>query len=192
MGGVVVAAGCFIAANFLPIGSGYWTNMSSGVQTAQDTLTFNLFHPSTRPIATGPDIAKVDVNSSLAPFLGIGTAVMLALAAYMAFLLLFRSVDLDLKNGVKGAYVLSLIWASMFAFIVVFTLATGVFKWSDTPGFYTRAVAQSGGWMLFAASAIVASTLRRTERHLRPPGTTQTIQRRSLPNNFLPGNRTPR
>src|SRR5262245_26424118 len=51
MAGVVVAAGCFIAANFLPIGSGYWTDTSSGVQTAQGAVTLKLFHPLTKAIA---------------------------------------------------------------------------------------------------------------------------------------------
>lgn len=131
-GGVVVAAGCFIAANFLPIGSGYWTDKSSGLQRAQVTLTFNLVHPWTRPIATGPDGAKVDTASWLATFLGIGTAVVLALA--VVFPLLLRSVDPDLKAMGKTVYKASLIWEIVFVFCLVVVEATNVCKVPDVSG----------------------------------------------------------
>lgn len=171
MAGVVVAAGCFIAANFLPIGSAYFTDKSSGLQTAQVTLTFNLGHPWTRQIATGPDSAKVHVTQWLAPFLGIGTAAMLALA--VLFPLLLRSADPDLKAMGKSMYTASLIWVSVFALFLVIAQATNLIKLPDASGLYERDVPQSGAWMLFAASVMVSETLRRTERRLRQPSATQ-------------------
>jgi hypothetical protein len=174
VGGVAVAAACFIAANFLPIGSGYFTDKSSGLQTAQVTLTFNLSHPLTRHIATGPDGAKVDVAWWLAPFLGLGTAAMLALALF--FPLLLRSLDADLKAMGKRVYAASVVWVSVFAFCLLVAQATNLLNLTGAPGMYERDVPQSGAWMLFAASVILSETLRRTERHLRQPSTTQASQ----------------
>jgi hypothetical protein len=169
MAGVVGAAGCFIAGNFLPIGSGYWTDMSSGVQTAQVTLTFNLAHPLTRAIATGPDGAKVEVSQWIAPLLGLGTAVTLALA--LLFSLLLRSTDPDLKAMGKTVYKVCLTWEAVFAVILGIALIyeVPVFKIPDAPGLYSRDEAQSGAWMLFAASVMVAVTMQRTGKRLGLP-----------------------
>jgi hypothetical protein len=168
VGGVVVAAGCFIAANFLLIGSGYWTSVSSGLQVAQVTLAFSLAHPWTRAIASGPDGAKVQTAWWLAPFLGIGTAVMLALAVLFPLLLL-RRADPDLKAMGKSVYQASKGWAGALTVLLVMTCVTQGIKEPDIPGTYVRNVPQPGGWMFVAASVMVMSTLRRTERHLRQP-----------------------
>jgi hypothetical protein len=156
--GVAVAAGCFIAANFLPLGSGYWTSMSSGLQTAKVTLYFSLGHPFMRQAATGPDSAKVDADSWLAPALGVGTAVILALA--MITPLLLRPDRPDLRDIAKGVCRASQVWFGFFAITLVSAVVSDVVKTPDIPGAYVRDVVQSGGWALFAASVIVMKTLR--------------------------------
>lgn len=170
MAAVVVAAGCFIGANFLPIGSGYWTDKSSGVHTAQVTLTFNLFHPLTRAVATGVDGATVEVTQWLAPFLGLGTAVMLVLA--LLFPVLLRSTDPDLKAMGEKVYEVCLIWEFVFVFVLVVAEIHSVVKFSEGPGLYSRDEVQPGAWMLFAASAMVAATMQRTGRRLGLPWAT--------------------
>src|SRR5262249_61966612 len=103
---VLVAAGCFVAANFLPLG-GFSAYTSSGIQVAHVTFTFNLIHPLTRAVATGVDAAKVDISQWIAPLLGLGTAVSLTVA--VLFPLLLRSADpVDLKARTESAYSLSL------------------------------------------------------------------------------------
>jgi hypothetical protein len=185
--GIAVAAGCFIAANFLPIGSGYWTDKSSGVQTAQVTLTFNLFHPLTRAIATGADGAKVEVTQELAPFLGLGTAVTLALA--VIFPLLLRSADPDLKAMGKTVYKVCLIWEAVFVFILLVAEIFSFVKVPDGPGLYSRDEVQAGAWMLAAASVMVANTMKRTGKRLGLPLVTA---KDSQLWRVLHGNRTPR
>jgi hypothetical protein len=185
MAGVVVAAGCFIAADFLPIGSGYWTDKSSGVQTAQVTLTFNLFHPLTRAIATGPDSAKVKVSQWLAPFLGLGTALTLALALLVPLLL--RSADPDLNAMGKTVYKVCQIWAVVFVVILGIAEILSFVKIPDGHGLYSRDEVQPGAWMLFAASAMVADTIQRTGNRLGLSWAIEASRRR-----VRPGNRTPR
>lgn len=185
MAAVVVAAGCFIGANFLPIGSGYWTDKSSGVQTAQVTLTFNLFHPFTRAVATGVDGATVEVTQWLAPFLGLGTAVMLALA--LLFPVLLRSTDPDLKAMGEKVYKVCVIWEFVFVFVFVVAEINSVVKFADGPGLYSRDEVQPGAWMLFAASAMVAVAMQRTGNRLGLPWATL-----SRPWRVLRVTRTPR
>lgn len=173
VGGVVVAAGCFIAANFLPIWSEYWTDGASGAQMAQATFTFNLVHPLARQIPTGPGATSMAPVWTwwLAPVLGLGTAVMLALA--VLFPLLLRSADPDLKAIGKGVYGASRLWGGFVVLVVLLAFSTKVvFKDSaENPAFDVHAVLHSGAWILLAASVVLENTLRRTGKRLGQPMT---------------------
>jgi hypothetical protein len=148
VGRIIMAVGCFFAANFLPIGSGYWTDKFSGVQMAQLTLTFNVLHPFMREFTTGEDAARVEQAGTawwLAPLLGIGTAVMVILA--MSFC--------SPRQPVRAlAVVGSWSWVGFFALVLVSTAS--VTQGQDVSGLYERDVPQVGGWLLFAASVISA------------------------------------
>jgi serine/threonine protein kinase len=173
VGGLLVAAGCFIAANFLPIG-GFSARTSSGIQVGHVTLTFKLIHPFMRAIATGPDAAKVYISQWIAPLVGLSTVASLALA--VLFPLLLRSADpVDLEARTKSAYMLSLAWEIVFAFLLVFFIALSWINVPDTPGsdLYDRDTVQFGAWLLFAASGIVAITLQQTGKHLGLPWATK-------------------
>lgn len=176
VGGVVAAAGCFVAANFLPLGSGYFTE-PSGLRQAQVTLAFNLGHPLARAIATGPDGPKVDVAWWLAPVLGIGTAVLLAIA--VIFPLFVRSTDPDIKAISTGMYKVSQAWVAFFLVCVLVAFLTSVVNVPNyASGLYERDVADPGGWLLFAASVMLASVLRRTGIRFGQPWATQPRRRR--------------
>jgi hypothetical protein len=180
VGGVVVAAGCFIAANFLPLGE-VSVYTSSGIKVAHVTHTFNLIHPFMKAIATGPDAAQVYISQWIAPLLGLGTAVSLTLA--VLFPLLLRSADpVDLKARTETAYRLSLAWEIVLAFLLVFFTVLSWINVPDNPdnpadNLYDRATVQFGAWLLFAASSIVAITLQQTGKRFGLPWATRPRQR---------------
>jgi hypothetical protein len=187
VGGLLVAAGCFIAANFLPLG-GFSAYTSSGIKVAHVTFTFNLIHPFMWGIATGPDAAKVYVSWWLAPLVGLGTAVSLALA--VLFTLFLRSADPDLKTRTENAYKVSLAWEIVFAFLMLVFMVLSWINEPDNPNnpgdnLYDRATVQ-GVWLLFAASVMVATTLQQTGRRLGLPWATRPRQRHLQNRNTAP------
>jgi hypothetical protein len=172
VGGVVVAAACFTAANFLQLG-GFSSYTSSGVKEAHVTETFNLIHPFMKQIATGPDASQVYISQWIAPLLGLGTAVSLTLA--MLFPLLLRSADPeDLKDRTGSAFALSGIWAAVFALLLVLFTAQSWFNVPDNSNnpadnLYDRATVQSGAWLLFAASVMVPRMMWETGKRFGLP-----------------------
>ncbi|TCO55701.1 hypothetical protein [Actinocrispum wychmicini] len=131
------------------------------------TLTFNLFHPLARAVATGVDGVKVEVTQWLAPLLGLGTAVMLALL--LLFPVLLRSTDPDLKAMGETVYKVCLTWVVFFAFILVVAEILSFVKFPEGPGLYSRDEIQPGAWMLIMASAMVQTTMQRTGQRLGLP-----------------------
>lgn len=173
-GGLLAAAGCFIAANLLPLG-GFSAYAPSGIQVAHVTFTFNLIHPFKWGTATGPEAAKVYVSWWLAPLIGVGTAASLALALTVLSRLFRRPTDpVDLEARTGSAYGLSVLWGIFFAVLLVLFIWLSRTNAPDNPdnpadNLYDRATVQAGTWLLFAASVIVATTLQQTRKRLGLP-----------------------